>query len=149
MFGMCDKPGCAFTSDVRPHILVPAKPPPSLLSPPWPQAKGDGAHCFNQGWDGPDRYVVDYEIRIEFCRQHAEWFQWKDVINEALWSAIENQLTALGYAPPSKDDVIVNWVDACGPDGLTEEGRRFMDWLHPGIGFRPEEKDRLRRLLMA
>lgn len=120
MFGRCCHPGCLHAATRRPAIQIPARPPRNTnLRLPEDAPKGDG--LFAQQFDGPDRYVVEYEIALEFCDHHAGLFQWQKFVDEACWSAIESQLEQKGLAPPSKDDVKVIWAEAAGATGLSEE----------------------------
>jgi hypothetical protein len=125
MHGLCDQPGCRSVAYRRPTLTVPARPPKGTYTQT-PQAQGKGEGCFDQGIDGSHRYVVEYEIALEFCAQHAENFNIWHWVDEACWSAIENQLEQRSLAPPSKDDAEVTWVESCGADGLSDEGRRLL-----------------------
>lgn len=125
MHGICDQPGCLDSAERRPVIQVSARPPRNTLTQT-PSAKPLAHGAFNQGIDGPTRYVVEYAICHEFCEFHAESFRWQKFVNEACWSAIENQLSQSGFAPPSKDDVTVRWEIAAGADGLDDIGRQWL-----------------------
>ena len=135
MFGICDQPGCKSNSEKRPCIQVPARPPRNVnLQVPVAPSKGED--LFDQGVDGPDRYVVEYEIQMEFCEHHAGLFQWQKFVNEACWSAIENQLRQVGLAPPDKDHVKVLWKEAACETGLSLEEETKRKESAGGVGGR-------------
>jgi|SRR5579864_2335760 len=146
-FGVCDFPGCTDPAAKRPVLLVPARPPRGTALR-LPDAKPAGEDRFDQGIDGPTRYVVEYNVCQEFCCWHAEQFRPRTLIrDEATWSAIGNQLEQNGFAPPSPDDCELQWKDAAGEDGLDDTGRAVRD-LMAGTAVMPkEERDRLRKSL--
>jgi hypothetical protein len=130
---LCSHPGCKDAATRRPTIQVPARPPHNVnLRLPDAPAKGDG--LFDQGIDGPTRYVVEYEIVLSFCDHHAGLFQWRKFVDEACWSAIENQLAQVGLAPPDKDHVTVRWEEAACGSGLSREQEEYRLLRHGGVG---------------
>ncbi len=129
MYGICDHHGCKDQAKFRPTIQVTARPPKSCVVRR-PDAAPIGDNLFHQAVDGPERYVVEYGMLMEFCSYHTDFFQWTKFVDEACWSAIENQLRQIGMAPPSKDEVTVKWEEAAGPDGLSDEGRKQRDVAH-------------------
>lgn len=126
MHGLCDHLGCKSPSCRRPTLTVPARPPKGTYTQT-PQASPAGEFLFDQGIDGPTRYVVEYDIALEFCAWHAEQFRIDKWVGEACWNGIENQLEQRGFAKPSKDDAEIKWEEACGADGLSDEGRRLLE----------------------
>ncbi len=107
----CSQPGCE-----DPAVCRPA---PSVRSRQAPDRQHNPEGAFHLAVPGKENYIVQYGIQLQLCHHHRDTFRLKHVLNEATWSAIENQLRQSGFVPPDKDTYELEWEDATDVTGKT------------------------------